>query len=341
MSRGRDRDEREEVGRAGRGRSGSARTGARAPVPENQRDTRHRDSRPENDRDRDVRNPRGRGGSSKSNPSRSRPRPDRAGCRSLSLGTRRKRIGDGRHSYRLRRSEFETLEDIGRFRVVAESDLRRFRYEGDSGRLQQDLRSLADQGLIQRRHAALNGSGDRTTLVALTREGKRLVESESALAHDEAQEFYAGFVKPGELAHDSALYRVYQAEAERIEKEGGRIDRVVLDYELKARIYSRLVSEPDSPEEEFRDRQEEVAAQHHLRVVDGRIPLPDLRIEYCTADGDTARVDLELTTEHYKSGQIAAKAWAGFKLYVPAGSVSSGGTPVRDEREITAGILSA
>jgi hypothetical protein len=67
---------------------------------------------------------------------------------------------------------------------------------------------------------------------------------------------------------------------------------------------------------------------------------PARKIEYRNADGDPARVDLELTTEHYKSHQIATKARAGFKLYVPAGSARSGGSPVRDEREITAGILS-
>jgi hypothetical protein len=74
--------------------------------------------------------------------------------------------------------------------------------------------------------------------------------------------------------------------------------------------------------------------------VDGKIPLPDVRIEYRNVDGDPARVDLELTTEHYKAGQIAAKARAGFKLYGPSGVGPSGGSPVRDEREITAGILS-
>jgi hypothetical protein len=98
--------------------------------------------------------------------------------------------------------------------------------------------------------------------------------------------------------------------------------------------------QPELPEEEFCGRQEEVAAQHDLRVVDGKIPLPDVRIEYRTADGETARVDLELTTEHYKAGQIAAKARAGFKLYAPSGAGSSGGSPVREEHEITAGILS-
>ncbi len=53
-------------------------------------------------------------------------------------------------------------------------------------------------------------------------------------------------------AHDSALYRVSQAGAEQIEADGGKIERVVLDYALKGRIYSELGSDRDLPEEEFR-----------------------------------------------------------------------------------------
>jgi hypothetical protein len=40
-------------------------------------------------------------------------------------------------------------------------------------------------------------------------------------------------VKPQEVAHDAALYLMFQAEAAEIEKRGGTICRVVLDYELK------------------------------------------------------------------------------------------------------------
>ena len=54
------------------------------------------------------------------------------------------------------------------------------------------------------------------------------------------QKLYAGFVKPGEVAHDAAIYRMYQAEAARIEKAGGKIRRVILDYELKQKVYSPL-----------------------------------------------------------------------------------------------------
>jgi hypothetical protein len=46
-------------------------------------------------------------------------------------------------------------------------------------------------------------------------------------------------------------------------------------------------------------------------VIRGKIPLPDLRIDYETAEGDLAKVDLELATER---AQAATKGKAGFKI---------------------------
>ncbi|MEZ5394165.1 MAG: hypothetical protein R2724_15200 [Bryobacterales bacterium] len=48
----------------------------------------------------------------------------------------------------------------------------------------------------------------------------------------------------------------------------------------------------------------------------------------------------QLTTDHYKQAQISAKAQAGFRPYSLSGDSSGAGSPVRAEREITAGILS-
>ena len=50
-------------------------------------------------------------------------------------------------------------------------------------------------------------------------------------------------------------------------------------------------------------------------MVNGHVQLPDLRIEYDTRDGDRTKVDLELTTEAYRAGQLAAKRQAGFTVY--------------------------
>ena len=40
-------------------------------------------------------------------------------------------------------------------------------------------------------------------------------------------------MKSQEVAHDATLYLMYQAQAAQIEKRGGTVRRVVLDYELK------------------------------------------------------------------------------------------------------------
>ncbi len=77
----------------------------------------------------------------------------------------------------------------------------------------------------------------------------------------------------------------------------------------------------------------------HLTVVDGHVQIPDLRLEYETRDGDLARVDLELATEHYRADQVAAKAQAGFTIYAPASQTSRLSAALHD-RGLVAQILS-
>ncbi|MGH2362233.1 MAG: hypothetical protein ACRDGM_17035, partial [bacterium] len=118
----------------------------------------------------------------------------------------------------------------------------------------------------------------------------------------------------------SQLYRLFQAEASRIEGEGGRVERVVLDYELK-RDYQRFLNRPDRPNDADRqDDLEAFAEATKLPIVDGHLELPDLRIEYETADGRLEYRDVELVTEHYSRGQLAGKSAAGFALYRAAGA---------------------
>jgi hypothetical protein len=133
---------------------------------------------------------------------------------------------------------------------------------------------------------------------------------------------------------------MFQAEAEQIRANGGEVTRVVLDPELKSRVFAALEKQRQEAlgYDDFERIRAQVAQANGLQVVDQKVPLPDLQIEYRTADGGLSRVNLELTTENYKGAQIAAKASAGFKLYSLGDS--SGGSPVRDEREVTAVILS-
>jgi hypothetical protein len=233
--------------------------------------------------------------------------------------------------HRLSRDAVETLQEIGRFRVVSADDLQRFRYQGDGSAMRQDLRSLRSQGLLSQR--TLLHRGSRLAVVTLTKDGQKLLRRDDQLSSGQA--IYAGLVKPREVPHDAAIYRMYQAEAASIRARGGTVRRVVLDYELKRKVYAPLAKvRPQLKPEEYAKRQAEVATANGLEVVNGKIPLPDLRIEYQTRDGEMAKVDLELATDHYKASQLAEKASAGFVVYGEAG----GSKP--EDRDLISEILS-
>ena len=241
------------------------------------------------------------------------------------------------HAYRLSPAQTETMREIGRFRTVAAEDIRRHRYAGDSGEFRQDLLELTEQGLVQLRTVWSGPNSHKLDALVLTSQAKSLLEEKFPDA--KGQMLHAGFVKAREIRHDAALYRMFQAEKARIEVSGGRVRRVVLDYELKKKVYSPLAKAKQLAPLDYARKQAEVAAQNGLTVVAGKIPLPDLRIEYETQEGDMARVDLELATGHYHARSLQEKAQAGFKLYAPE-SDHSHLHRVLDEREITTAILS-
>jgi hypothetical protein len=138
------------------------------------------------------------------------------------------------------------------------------------------------------------------------------------------QAVYGGWRKPAEVIHDASLYRMYQVEAASIEARGGRIERVVLDDELKRDVYGRANRRPCTTDDERRRALAEAARAFHVPVIDGHLELPDVRIEYDTAGGDRTRVDLELVTADYHRGHLAGKQAAGFTLYSAEGSATHG-----------------
>jgi hypothetical protein len=236
-------------------------------------------------------------------------------------------------THRLRSSEIRTMVEIGKFRTAARRDLAEFLYDGNSDRMRPDVENLYRQGLIELKTIPDELMGSRQ-LLALTKNGHRfLTETESA---GKGQALYHGFSKRREAHHDADLYRLYQRAAARIEDQGGRNLRVVLDYELKKRLYqglAKLGEDRGSP-----DEQRAVAGQHGLRVVDGKIPVPDVRIEYETRDDERAREDLELVTRHYRLEHLVEKALAGFSIYAHAEEASNL-RRVLQQRRLTAEIL--
>jgi len=238
--------------------------------------------------------------------------------------------------YSLRQSDIHTLTEVAKFRVVAVEDLAKLAYSGDRSRMENDLRSLLHQGLVERRETSVLKKESRQVLT-LTRQGERLVRRQRFVP--ESQAIYSGLVKPKEAGHDADLYRLYHKVADRIEDRGGKIVRVQLDYELKEELYRKLGRAQAQEKNETFHLKHAFAQQLRLPVVNGKVSLPDLRIEYTNQEMEVARVDLELATDHYHAGHLAEKARAGFQIYARSEDVA-GLRRVRDDREIMTAILS-
>ncbi len=211
--------------------------------------------------------------------------------------------------YRLNSDQSKMLQDLGAFRTIAANSLRKHLYDNNDERFRKDLRSLREQRLL----AVEPGSRANGEYLALTKAGKELTQS--ALRSNGNQAVYSGIVKKRELRHDAAIYDVYQKEARKISKSGGTPNRVVLDFELKKQVNRQLAKIQTIPPAERERQRQEIAEAHGLKIVEGKVQFPDVRIEFESRDQEQCKVDLECVTGHYKASQIAAKAAAGFKLY--------------------------
>lgn len=254
-------------------------------------------------------------------------------------GAGRRTITPRRHyefrhrTFTLRSSEIETMADIGKFRAIDAKDLEQFAYGGDHKHLEADLTNLRRQGLIAERETPHQETLPRR-LIALTKEGRHLLAASNGVPKGQA--LYYGFTKPREAHHDASLVRLYQRGVEQVRREGGTNVRVILDAELKRNVYRDMAqAEREGKSDQVQD---EIAAKHALRVVNGKIPVPDLRIEYETPDHELVRLDLELATEHYRARNIAEKARAGFSIYARPEDASNL-RRILDQQELTAKIL--
>jgi hypothetical protein len=242
----------------------------------------------------------------------------------------REHVRDRGHQYEIRGSEARTLATVGTFRVVLSRDL-----QDHNGQPcdppKGDLRSLGEQGLVR----TVQLDGRRDVVVVLTRQARNLLDSHRNRDRDRGQTFYADLKKPREIEHDAQVFRAYLREAERLQERGARIERVVLDYELK-RDYQRFLQErnrgradsdgrPDRSPEEIA----EWAREHDLPYFDGHVHFPDFRIEYSAPDNrwEHEHDDVEVTTMHYRGGHGAAAARSGFSCHGGSSARLGGGAP--------------
>lgn len=261
--------------------------------------------------------------------------PGRADNNALHLRTHRREVPVAwrQRTVYLRESARATLQVVGTFRTVGVPDLARAVHAGDLGRAEADVRTLIRQGWLERHTVPGRCGGRAEPVLVLSKEGRAFAERHVA---PPGQRMYTGLVKPKELAHDAALYRVAQLESARITRAGGRIRRIVMDAELKGEVASARNRAGAGTTAE---RTAAIAQSLHLRVVNGTVQIPDVRLEYETREGTQARVDLELATEHYKPSQVAVKAQAGFTIYAPASQTGRLSAALED-RGVIAEIVS-
>src|SRR6266481_6818185 len=212
---------------------------------------------------------------------------------------------DRNREYLLRESEVQTLIELGKFRVVPADDLAQLGYRGDRSRMENDVQHLRHQGLIEQRSIEGHESYSKQVL-ALTKEGHKLLSEQNLIP--DRQAIYHGFVKPKEARHDADLYRLYHKVAREIDDVGGKVRRVILDYELKQELYRKL-SRVD-PNKKLAYERIRVANEFDLKVVNDKIPVPDLRIEYEDECRELRRLDLEIATRDYRPQELAEKAKA-------------------------------
>src|SRR5579885_1621097 len=250
----------------------------------------------------------------------------------------------------LRPEEKQLLREAGRFRVVRTADLRDSLYNGKTRQLENNLKYLRDKGLIETQHVNLRRDGRRRTIervevVTLTKDGRRLLIKDGSLPED--QKVYAGLVKPREVEHDSQIYRAYQKEAERIERNGGTNLRVRLDFEIKADVQKAIYRERKAdPQRDMAEIKQQVAERYELPFVDGKIQIPDARIDYDLPrenDQDqgsrSGHQDIEVLTAAYHAGHLRSKAQAGFRNYASRADRSSLTAKIEDDSHLMENIL--
>jgi hypothetical protein len=234
----------------------------------------------------------------------------------LPRGPERERVRDRDRVYTLRGSESRSLATVGAFRVVSSGDLRD--HDGSRANIRSgDLRHLREQGLIE----TAREPGYRDHAVGLTKAGHGLLERHRDSHPERHQTFHTGLVRSREREHDLQVYRAYEKAEERLCERGARVERVVLDHELKSE-YQRWLHEHDRDHDDYdghperaAEEIEQWALEHDLPYFDDEVHFPDLRVEYVEPDGRWNREDVEVVTPHYRGAHSASVTRSGFSTY--------------------------
>lgn len=252
----------------------------------------------------------------------------------------------------LRPEERKSMLELGRFRVVRISDLAEAFYGGKLRKLREDLNYLRSKGLVETRYINLRRDGKRRSIerievAALTLEGRTWLRRSGEVSQGQA--IYARFVKPREIEHDSLIYRACRKAEERLAGDGHVNFRVRLDFEIKSQVQKAIHPERKvSPGRDMTEIKQQVAKQFDLPFIDGKIQIPDARIEFDrkVEEGSernqgsrTGHEDIEVLTAAYHRGHLRSKARAGFRNYASAADRATLISRIEDDHELMQDIL--
>ena len=237
---------------------------------------------------------------------------------------RREKVREGRERNRdPRRERIEigerierAMADVGMYRAVAYRDLSEAHFGGHPYTTRRAVDRMVRSGKIAE-HKVTGPKGGTWTVLTLTERGAREARDHATkYGMDPGQQVHAGIVKRSELAHDTAIYRAGRAESARIVEAGGLLHRVRIDAELKSRIAQATEKARAGEGNRAADGVRfQMAEELGLPVADGQVLYPDAQLEYDDAEGRTGRCNIEVATGHYRAGEIAAKAAAGFQMH--------------------------
>ena len=202
------------------------------------------------------------------------------------------------------------LRDAGAYRVVALRDLVDSRFGGNRYAAMATLRRLEREGLV--RIAKASGPrGGAFQVAGLTARGRDRLEAPGG-----EQRWWTGQLDGRQASHDAAVYRAAAAEEAAIAEAGGRVTRIRIDSEFRSIVARRVErARAEGGAEAAEAEAGRLADELQLSREGGKFHFPDARLEYVDAEGRTGGVDVEVTTAHYRSGTIRAKAAAGMALH--------------------------
>ena len=209
------------------------------------------------------------------------------------------------------------LRDAGAYRVVAVKDLIDCRFGGNRFAAMATLRRLERAGML-RIAKAKGPRGGEFQVAGLTVRGRQRMEASGG-----EQRWWTGRQDVRQASHDAAVYRAAAAEEARVREAGGRVTRVRIDAEFRSIVARRVerarAAGGAAAAEAEADR---LAGELGLSREGGKFHYPDARVEYVDAEGRAGGVDVEVTTAHYRSGTIRAKAAAGMALHAAGRSAA-------------------